>query len=288
MARETDIEWCDSTLNLQMGCDGCELWTANTRHCYAGTLTERYGGRPGWPESFDKPALFLDRLDAALRWPDLTGTKRPDKPWLDGCPRMVFLNDMGDTFTESLHLDWLAPLLPRLADSPHVWMLLTKRARRMHDFSHAHPLPPNVWPGVSVTTARTLPRVGVLTQVRGGGVKWVSAEPLLEAVNLDGVAWPPKALREGGGWSHPNLGVGLVIVGGESGPGARPCDVNWIRALVAQCRAAAVPTFVKQLGSHPVNDIGWSVKWKYQGRKGADMGEWPEDLKAREFPREGG
>src|SRR5690242_2116818 len=106
MGIATDIEWCDSTLNLEMGCDGCELWNpkAGINICYAGQVTERWGGKRGWPDSFEEPKLFLDRLEPALAWPDLTGKERPHKPWLDGLPRLIFLNDMGDTFTESLPL----------------------------------------------------------------------------------------------------------------------------------------------------------------------------------------
>src|SRR5262245_31262275 len=143
MPATTPIAWCDSTVNLMMGCDGCELWNpaAGVRHCYAGALTGRHAGRKGWPDAFDRPALFPHRLDEALRWPDLTGKPRPGKPWLDGLPRLLFLNDMGDTFTEGLALDWLAPHLPRMAASPHQWLLLTKRPRRMAEFSRSHPLP---------------------------------------------------------------------------------------------------------------------------------------------------
>ena len=85
MGITTQIEWCDSTLNAMMGCGGCELWIpkAGVRDCYAGVLTERYAGLRGWPEAFDRPRHFPDRLEAALRWPDLTSTARPGKPWLD-------------------------------------------------------------------------------------------------------------------------------------------------------------------------------------------------------------
>jgi protein gp37 len=274
---DTAIQWCDSTVNLEMGCDGCELWNpaAGVRACYAGVLTEKWGGRRGWPESFDKPALFPERLDKALRWPDLTSTDRPDKPWLDGRPRVVFLNDMGDTFTESLPLDWLAPLLPRLADSPHVWMVLTKRGHRLRQFSERHPLPANVWPGVSVTGPATLPRVRDLLAVRGGGDRWVSAEPLRGAVDL----------------AQHLAGLGLVIVGGESrqrGSEPVPCRLSWVRSLLRQCRAAGVPAFVKQLGGHVLDDGKGDRDPERLRLRDRDHGgawdEWPADLRAREFP----
>src|SRR3990167_2456987 len=108
------ISWCDSTLNLMMGCGGCELWNGARKSCYAGVMTERQvrGDHfalhsKGWPEAFDAPQLFPHRLPEALAWPDLTGKDRLEKPWLNGLPRIVFLNDMGDTFTDQLPPDWL-------------------------------------------------------------------------------------------------------------------------------------------------------------------------------------
>ena len=344
MGQATAIEWADSSLNLMMGCDGCELWNpdAGNRHCYAGTLTERYKGKSGWPLAFDKPALFLDRLDDAIRWPDMTGTARPGKPWLDGRPRMIFLNDMGDTFTGSLPLDWLAkpygpstcpnghkrprvqwlaehgvwccsaakcglswkPSSPLelMAKSPHVWMLLTKRGSRMRQFSEAHPLPPNVWPGVSITKRVTLPRVQELLGVKGGGVRWVSAEPLLEGVDLGHWLVKRGVPVAGCTWTtawQPR--IDFVILGGESGPGARPMRLSWWRSLVRQCAAASVPCFSKQAGAHLLDDTGADVwptgvrfhvgatmeaprRIQFRDPKGGDMEEWVEDLRVREFP----
>ena len=101
MGIKTDIGWCDSSLNAQAGCQGCELWTAKTRICYAGTLTERYGGRNGWPDSFDKPKIFPERVAKACNWPDMRGVARPDKPWIKTeTPRLIFL-DAGE------FLSWL-------------------------------------------------------------------------------------------------------------------------------------------------------------------------------------
>src|SRR3989442_14506181 len=114
------IGWCDDTCNIEMGCDGCELWDPKNgvRICYAGLQTERMvskGPREGWPESFDKPTIFPERVRENARKRDLTGTRRPEKPWLDGMPRVIFVNDMGDGFTASLPEDYLAPYLPTMA-----------------------------------------------------------------------------------------------------------------------------------------------------------------------------
>jgi protein gp37 len=255
-----------------MGCDGCELWNrkAGVKLCYAGTLTDRRRGAKGFPAEFEKPVLFPERLAPALRWRDLTGTKRPDKPWLDGLPRIIFLNDMGDTFTESLPIDWLAPHLPLLAGSPHQWLVLTKRPKRMAEFSQRHPLPPNVWPGASVTSAATVSRVDDLLEVRGGGVRWLSVEPLVSAVDFS--AW----LRPGA----PQLG--WLVVGGESGSSARPFDLEWAQALIGAGRAASVPVFIKQIGKRP-RQGGEALKLK--DAKGGDMAEWPTELRVRMMPK---
>lgn len=350
MAEKTKIEWCDSVCNLQMGCAGCELWLPEkgVKHCYAGTLTERYGGRSGWPKKFEEPALFLERMDEAMLWADMTGMSRSDKPWLNGLPRVVFLNDMGDTFTEGLDADWLArpfgptrcprghkrPRVQWLAEegkwvcsaagcaiqwspssplelmgrTPHVWMLLTKRAKRLREFSERYPLPKNVWPGVSVTTQGTAERIEDLLAVQGGGVKWVSAEPLLGPVHLypkwlttelpcpDGIPGC-EVLHMG-----PPSPLHLVIIGGESGSGARPCNLEWIRSLVRQCQSAGCAAFVKQLGAWPVDvslldadqrgpfeqfdevDLE-EARLDLRDKKGGDMEAWPADLRVRQMPK---
>lgn len=243
MGIHTDIEYSDSTLNLMMGCDGCELWNpaAGVKDCYAGVMTEHYGGRKGWPKTFDQPELFVERLNAALRWSDLTGKDRPDKPWLNGLPRIVFLNDMGDTFTESLPINWLAPLLPRIADSPHQYLLLTKRPDRMAKFSAGHPLPPNVWPGASVTSAKTVRRIGQLGGVCGGGPRWLSCEPLLGTVRFG--HWPYYDDE------FPNSRfVDWCVGGGASGATASPMHPNWARLLRDQCGSYGISFLWKQWG----------------------------------------
>jgi protein gp37 len=192
MGQHTKIEWADDTVNAEMGCDGCELWDPKNdiRICYAGVMTEQKlskGPRKGWPAAFDKPTIFPDRIAKAARWNDLTGTARAGtdrykaKPWLDGMPRVIFLKDMGDTFTASLPLDWLAPYLPVMAESPHYWLFLTKRAKQQQEFSVRHQLPPNVWCGVSITSQQDL-RLRHLMQTRAT-VRWVSYEPMLSAVD---------------------------------------------------------------------------------------------------------
>jgi protein gp37 len=273
----TKIEYADSSVNLQMGCDGCELWNprAGVRICYAGQLTERYAGQKGSPASFEQPALFPERLAAVLRWRDLTGSSRSEKPWLDDLPRVVFLDDMGDSFTESLPIDWLAPHLPALAASPHVYLLLTKRPGRMAEFSRAHPLPANVWPGASVTAPANAGRLEALAAVRGGGVRWASLEPLLGAVDLTPWLDPTRPL------------LGWVVVGGESGSGADTLPLSRVRPVLELCRRAAVPCFVKQVGTRPVWDTEEDTPAvRTQDYKGGDPAEWPAWLRVRQMPRQ--
>jgi protein gp37 len=327
---ETKIEWCDSTLNLQAGCDGCELWNpkAGVRKCYAGQIVDRFGGKnKGLPIAFDKPKLFPQRLAELDKWPSLVGVDRPGKPWLNDRPRLVFLDDMGDTFTESLPLDWLAhpaPVCPNghtppqvqlvkgsftctaagcmlqwtpfsyldaLRRSPHQFVLLTKRPKRLLEFSNKWELPPNVWPGTSVTNQTTAARLDYLVRVRGGGPIVVSAEPLHGPVDL-------------GRWLSVKVGrrLGWIIAGGESGTAATPCNVQWIRRLVYQAAGAGVACFVKQLGSKPFLHAQGTVEkrgrgfalsvqlmemqstWTPADSKGGDPAEWPADLRVRQVP----
>lgn len=262
MAKKTKIEWCDSTLNLSMGCDGCELWNrkAGVSHCYAGRLTDRYGGGKGWPDQFESPRLFLNRLGPALKLPDLTGTERPDKPWLNGMPRLIFLGDMGDTWTESLDTEqWILPALQRMAASPHQFLMLTKRPGRMAEFTERHPLPKNVWPMTTVTSQKTLMRAYWLRKVRGGGPKALSCEPLLGPLDLSGYLGTLLP-SEHGEHNYCVRGIDWVIDGGESGPNARPMHPDWPRSLRDQCVEAGVPYFHKQNGEWEMASEFWSCQ----------------------------
>lgn len=300
MGEHTGIEWADSTVNLMMGCDGCELWNPKTEsgHCYAAALTkDRLEGGPqvGWPRSFGQPMMFANRLYQAAKWRDLTGTRRPAKPWLDGLPRVVFPDDMGDTFTESLPLDWLAPHLATIAESPHVWLFLTKRPRRFREFAKRYPLPPNLWAGTSITASANLGRITELLEIPAA-VRFLSVEPLIEPVDL--TLYPPFLAHLGaaavecphGHDACPicDRGIDWVICGGESGPRARAFNIAWARALRDQCAACHVPFFLKQLGGNafePVGASGAFAGMQLKDSKGGQMREWPADLRVRQMPR---
>jgi len=263
------------------------------RRCYAGTLTGRYAGKKGWPVTFEQPVIFPDRFQKALKWSDLTGKERPDKPWLNSYPRVIFLNDMGDTFTESLPLDWLGDFVPAMEASPHIWIILTKRPRRMFEFWESYLAPirgsgedeniqENFWLLASVTGPENIGRIRELLKLRALGAKMlgVSYEPALGPVDFTGY--------------H---GLDWVIAGGESGPGARPANSDWFRAARNACRSAGVPFFFKQwgewlpAGQTPAEDVSRCHKYsivpgrhlrtcRYVGKKAAgamlDGREWRE------------
>lgn len=105
MSKVTDIQWCDSTVNPVMGCSGCELWNNDRHTCYAGQLHVRWPRHPGFSTDFLTPKLFPGRMADAARWSDLSGCKRPGKPWLDGLPRLIFVSDMGDSLSEKSAID---------------------------------------------------------------------------------------------------------------------------------------------------------------------------------------
>ena len=255
MAENTEIQWCDSTSNLAMGCRGCELWNPSrgVRHCYAGVMTEKYAGGKGWSIAFDKPILFPERMEQAEKWRDLTGADRSRKPWLNGYPRLVFLNDMSDTFTRGLPRDWLADYLPRIAASPHIYMSLTKRARQQRDFSWHYNWPDNLWAMTTITTQASLGR-GVHLGLSRAKIKILSVEPMLERITLG------DTIR----------GIDGVIVGFESGEGCRPGESDWMRYLRDECQAAGVKFFCKQMGG-------------IRNHHG-ELSDIPEDLRIRELP----
>lgn len=265
MAKETNIQWADSSSNLQMGCEGCELVNGQeVVKCYAKTLTDRYAGvNKGWPEAFEKPKIFMDRLQPMLNWPDLTGTDRPNKPWLNGLPRIVFLNDMGDTFTRGLPDNWFNAVTPYLIKSPHQYLVLTKWPKRFADFSYKYLIPDNVWAGTSITDNKSLARIKHLKEVEAK-IHWLSIEPLWEDLKLT-----PEMLH----------GINWVIIGGESGARPTPCDVDWIYRIISLCEEMEIPVFVKQYGTYLAKKFG------FKDNHGGDWREWNYAMRIRKMPK---
>lgn len=222
-----------------MGCTGCELWNrkTNVRRCYAGVMTDRYAGRKGWPVDFEQPQIFPERMKVIARWKDLTGTDRPDKPWLNGYPRVVFLNDMGDTFTEGLDPMWMRDFWPDLVASPHVYILLTKRPKRMVAFFEEMGLPSNFWLLTSVTSRCTMGRAYdllMLKEIYPDAMIGLSLAPLWDRIDLSPVirfySW--------------------IITEAESGDmNAKPSHPEWFRGVRDTCEKHFVPYFHKQNGA---------------------------------------
>lgn len=233
--RDTAISYADSTCSPMRGCSGCELWQPRrgVRICYA----HRISREPG----FESPSWIGKRLDEAIRWSDLTGKERTGRPWLGKMPRLILISAMGDL------MDWerdaphpLVEHLEAMGSSPHQWLLLTKRPSALQAFSVDHPLPPNIWPGTTVTSrtpagiARS--RIDAILQVEGGGPCWLSLEPM-ESAEVDQV--PGYELFD---W---------IVWGGQSGPGSTPCRPEVAQAWIDACARENVPLYIKQLGGDP-------------------------------------
>lgn len=219
MSDRSRIEWTDSTWNPVRGCTkvspGC-------KHCYAETFAERFRGVPGHPfeQGFDL-RLVPEKLQEPLRWRS---------------PRKIFVNSMSDLFHEGVPVDYIVSVgeIMRAANW-HVFQVLTKRSERMRELLSRElrwmAEFPHVWFGVSVENRQYgLPRLKEL-QRTPAKVRFLSIEPLLEDMG-------PLDLR----------GIDWVIVGGESGPKARPMREDWVVAIQRQCSAQAVPFFFKQWG----------------------------------------
>jgi len=314
---DTSIEWTDKTWNPIRG---CSVVGPECENCYAMGFGARFS-KPG--EAYDGIAKF----SAKRRLPQWTGVVRPVPDHLDDPirwrhPKRVFVNSQSDLFHERLPRAEVAAVLGVMAlASHHTYQVLTKRAARMaellasitleealdevarrsiglsraqsraitagtiakkRDMQWEGPLaaPPWAWFGVSVGIRSTLHRLDAL-RATPAALRFVSFEPLLEDlgdVDLRGIDW--------------------AIVGGESGNRARPCNVAWIRRIVARAATSSVPCFVKQLGAAPYHvepdppgfatasngDIGRRVFWSLVDDKGGDPTAWPHDLRIRLFP----
>ncbi len=298
----TGISWTEETWNPTTGCDrvspGCD-------RCYAMTMAKRLKGmgqakyqRDGDPKT-SGPGFGLtihpDALSLPLRWRK---------------PRKVFVNSMSDLFHAEVPDDFIARVFAVMAVARwHTFQLLTKRHGRMkalltsdsfraayeaawdqrasdlwrfgsqktQDYMDGQPSAPwpipNLWLGVSAEDQKWFDIRWAALAETPAAVRFISAEPLL--------AWIDMAFDHECGdpphWTCPAV-PDWVIIGGESGPGARPMSASWAREIVKQCRWSGIAPFVKQLGA--------VLGRQYDaGPHGADWDNWPEDLRIREFPR---
>jgi protein gp37 len=229
-----------------MGCDGCELWNAKRKSCYAGLQHDTFGPfREGYSSTFEEITLWSGRMaQAARRLSDLRGLRRNEKPWLDGLPRLIFISDMGDALCDEVPFEWLhSEIIKNVVSSAgrrHIWLWLTKRPARMAKFSAwlqkaGIAWPKNLWVGTSITTSTKTWRIDKLLKVgTTETVHFLSVEPQLEPLDLR--PWLPR--------------VSWVIQGGESGQLARPFDIAWATSMCEQCKEAGTPYFLKQLGAY--------------------------------------
>ncbi len=214
MAHGSDIEWTESTWNPVTGCTKV---SAGCKHCYAERMAGRLEamGQPNYRNGF-RLTLQPQMLELPLRWKK---------------PQTIFVNSMSDLFHRDVPLDYVQQVFDVMRRAHwHRFQVLTKRADRLAKVSPKIDWPPNVWMGVSVESDEFVGRIDQL-RTTGAAVKFLSLEPLLgplPGLDLDGMDW--------------------VIVGGESGPGARPMDATWVADLRDQCASADVAFFFKQWG----------------------------------------
>jgi protein gp37 len=290
----------------------CEHVSPGCENCYSGTNNHRCLPANGTGLPFDRRSR--DLVDGFIDEKILT------QPLGWRTPRKVFVENQSDLFGEWVTDEQIDRVFAVMALTPHItYQVLTKRAGRMLDhmlrlarsidpleraarslgytfkfegleggkFSIL-PWPLPIWLGVSVENQATADeRIPLLLQTPAA-VRFVSYEPALGPVDFQRAAEPffrdKTVIQE----FKPLLGLDWVIVGGESGPGARPFDIEWARNTIAQCKTAGVACFVKQLGGGPEGSLRPKLypnrPIPLLDRKGGDWEEWPKDLRVRDFP----
>jgi protein gp37 len=233
MGAKSAIEWTESTWNPLTGCNkispGCKF-------CYAERMAIRLQamGQPNYSNGFEL-SLHERALDLPLRWKK---------------PQTIFVNSMSDLFHKDVPTDYVQRVFDVMCRASwHRYQVLTKRSERLRDLSPQLPWRPHIWMGVSVENDDYTFRIDDL-RATGAAVKFLSLEPLLgplPSLKLNGIDW--------------------VIVGGESGPGARPMQDEWARDIRDRCVRAAVPFFFKQWGGVQKSRAGR----KLDGRTWDDM-----------------
>ena len=229
MATNSSIEWTNMTWNPVTGCtkvsQGC-------KHCYAERMAKRLKamGMERYKNGF-KLTLHPDLIELPKKWKK---------------PRLIFVNSMSDLFHEKVPLKFIEQIFTTIKECPqHTFQVLTKRSERLSQVAGSLEWPENLWMGVSIEDDRVIQRVHDLRTVPAA-VRFLSCEPLigpLDDLPLDGIHW--------------------VIVGGESGPKARPMDGDWARSIRAQCFDADVKFFFKQWGGVRKHVAGRKLDGKF-------------------------
>lgn len=333
MSENTKIEWCDHSWSPWRGCTKVSAGCAN---CYAETLSKRNPAVLGqWGKG--KPRVLAKNWRDPVKW-DRAAALR--EAFLEGQGGNKVFPSLCDWLDDEVPIEWLARFIGLIYDTPNLtWLLLTKRpelwrerinraiavwcdcewSTEMGDYRNwltkwvYHGIaPPNVWVGTSVEDqANADRRIPALLRIPAAG-RFLSLEPLLGPVDIRLVPDLMKSFNSSPhGWHNwLRQRIQWAIIGGESGHGARPCNVEWVRALVRQGKAAGVPTFVKQLGARPIlnpcrqhhfdwrhntsnaerpddklfteDGEHWRIRLNHP--KGGDPAEWRDDLRVREFP----
>ena len=310
MGENSGIQWTTHTFNPW---EGCQRVSPGCQHCYAENRNHRFAG--------DDQAKVLWGPNAPRRRTSAANWRKPlnwnQAAAVAGERHRVFCASLADVFEDRFELEEMRlEVFDLIRKTPYLdWLLLTKRPQNvgrmisasidrtvtapwdtrevcqwLQDWSDGQP-PANVWLGTTVEDQqRADDRIHALLKTPAR-VRFLSCEPLLEQVDLGLAGRLPRT-------DHPR--INWVIVGGESGAGARPFVLDWARNLLRQCRASGAAPFVKQLGAKPVGietmcdacSMGLSVKHgpDCMGRAlrdpaGGDWDEWPADLRIREFPR---
>ena len=244
MATKSSIEWTEATWNPVTGCTkvspGC-------KHCYAERMSLRLQamGQRNYVNGFEL-TLHDRMIEKPLSWKK---------------PQLIFVNSMSDLFHDEVPVDFILKVFNVMQRASwHKFQVLTKRSQRLLELNSQIDWPNNVWMGVSVENQDYTFRIDHLGKT-DAITKFLSLEPLLgplSGLNLDKINW--------------------VIVGGESGPRARPMREDWVLQILDQCNVASVPLFVKQMGE------SWAQVNKAKSKKGGNMSEWPIDLQVRDYP----
>ncbi|MFN3474036.1 MAG: phage Gp37/Gp68 family protein [Blastomonas sp.] len=280
MAEQSAIEWTDATVNFWWGCTkvgpGCDF-------CYAENRNARWnhGTAVNWGPGAPR------RRTSAANWrkPQRWNADAAAFAEVHGRKQRVFCASLADVFDNAVHPGWRSDLFDLIYMTPNIdWLLLTKRIGNvagMMQQLEIEALPVNVWLGATIVNQQEADRDVSKLITTPAAVRFLSMEPLLGPVDMTNLPVmdrpllrcdPLNGIAECGGLSVDCPKLDWIIVGGESGPGARPMANEWAQSIVDQCKAAGVPVFVKQLSSGGAKAI-------------KDLDQFPEGLRVREWPR---
>lgn len=239
------IEWTEATWNPTIGCDKV---SGGCKNCYAEVMAKRLQamGNPDYKDGF-KFKMLPQRLD---------------EPKWNKKPTLYFVNSMSDLFHEEMEQDFLVLVLKTIKETPqHKYQILTKRPQRMKDYFSKNEIPPNAWLGTTVESNEVKARIDLIRSLKAS-VKWLSCEPLINdlgELDLSGIDW--------------------VIVGGESGPKARPMKEEWVLNIQKQCKEQNVAFFFKQWGTWGSDGIRRNKKANGSLLQGKTYHAYPKEKK---------